>query len=147
IQQILCRLGHRNTLWEQVGFDNKLHTRGGKYLFFCFSDAQMHREMEEMNTKFHKNKSKIIINKGYQAHIQTFSPGGTIMFHRSDISDDSDSNFVGLIHKYCPNVIKEMAQKEKFDTSPKFSQDAYIYKSDLLPDWIKAMRDASLASL
>lgn len=137
LQEILCSLGHPQSDWKNV----VLAPRKLPYsIFFNLSDPKMQREM-----------SAIVAKKSFKESVGIGDRGLLIGGREMGLGMGFNKNFQArtfeeLIRKECPQIIKEISQRDKnFSGLSKWSQDAEIYASDLLPDWVKAMRNTYLA--
>lgn len=145
LQQKLCRLGHPKMLWEKIGFyertlPDQLNQRN---LFLRFPDPKMQREIEVIRNSLN---SEIRINE-YCYHHNDLN--AHMYYSQSDYrSSHRSSKFVDAIYQSCPNILSEVYKDvPNIYSLPRYVQEAYIYTSKRLPEWIKAMRDASLVSL
>ena len=116
-----------------------------KDLFFTIFDGKKSQEMNTLIDWF-KNKyshHKCQLAEQFQYH--HFMPVGqstalTYVQHTKE-------TFADLLKKIDPDAIQEIKKQiPNFGALPKFKQDARIYASPLLPDWIKSLRDTHLLS-
>ncbi len=162
IQEKLCRLGHPNSLWQSaaVGLPS-VHDVAG-YPYLNFADAKMQREMISMYDMAPvSDKAPFIqinsytfehdfqgggFSTSYESPRQSYESIGSEFKFLKGHPTKKPRNFQEVIRNEYPQVIETMAKKEaKFHQLPRYSQDARIYASDDLPEWVKAMRDTLIA--
>lgn len=151
IQEMICRLGHPNSEWKHLylGFDKK------ENLFLRFHNAKMHREMNAIYNsregdfiRVDKDKNDIStkVEKGLLLPLKD-SIGLEFLYASFPGKSPKNKSFEELIQKEYPNLIQNIIEKDpEFRNLPRFAQEARIFTSADLPDWIKAIRDTHLAS-
>lgn len=161
LEHLLAAMGHPKSAETVFIIDNDIkyinHKVKANALFFSLPDA---KKQQEFNTILNEppgiqNKIKI----GLDLYGQDDASGEFLCIER-DTSDligfkfcfkdnkysSFKTNFADYVRRTYPTVIEKFMQADnRFASLPKYSQDARIYASEFLPDWIKAMRDTQLA--
>lgn len=135
LQQQLCHLGFPNTQWAE------LQVKQCPEIFKenkTFDNYQMQKDMQII-CESNKINSKAILPNLFCSDSREL----LIKFPR-DCEDKRIKYFEQIIREECKDVVKQVSHNEKtFAASSTAVQDSMIYSSDLLPDWIKALRDTS----
>jgi len=156
IQEFLCRSSHPNSLCEKIKIKLKdeITCKIKDDLFFNYTHDQMHHEMSELfpETKappFHPVRiAKYYISEPTEQGINLRFNFANLDGEHSDYIKKYNKNLCDLIRKEYPQIVNEISKKDNlFASLPTYSQDARLYVSPLLPNWIKSMRDTELASL
>ncbi len=118
--------------------------------FFVLPNEKMNRELAAMKERQRKNNQvqigSILSRSGPSTTHTSVGPSPfadtlSLNFHNGD----SITSLAGLIREAYPGTIALIAKDDpSFNKRPKFSQDAHIYTSSLLPPFIKSMRDTYL---
>ena len=162
IQHMLCRVGHSHSVWKNIDLEAyRTHLSQLSSVFFGLTDAKMHREMVAIQRSRPKEKlaHAFGLNKyscrpksrwGETTEEPSLKDKGVnleIKFYKSE-KPPKKTNFVDLVRTEYPEVINQiMAADSQYAKLPKYAQDARIYASEFLPNWIQAMRDTSLAGI
>lgn len=144
LQELLCRFGHPNTPWEKIALHNIFqHRREKEDLFLRFPQAAMHREMLAIyGRKSPENPIEMQSNRSPERSTEFV---GLCLPFSAETGASKVTTFEELIRQQLPEVITAIAKEvHNFQALPKFSQDAHIYASAMLPAWVKAMRDTQL---
>lgn len=136
IQNLLCRLA----------YGNDLPCTGGQEicnsdLFLQFPEVKIQREMKKILSEV-----PISFIKPFFITEDPTSPFLQRFFYESEINPENGISFEEFIKQKYPKIIEKLHQSDStFYNLPIASQNARIFISDLLPDWLKALRDAQIA--
>lgn len=140
LQQTLYLLGHPKSEKNKIYFFSDLPDND---LCFNFSSPKMQHEMAKIDSAMNKIRYDRDHVVEFPSPYKCLKEDGIGLYTNFS---ESKSPFVELIRKECPEAIEKISNKVKnFQRLPKFSQDAEIFASDMLPGWAKAMRDTYFA--
>ncbi|CRX37687.1 DUF3638 domain-containing protein [Estrella lausannensis] len=151
LQHLICRQGHPNSPWNEVEMPDPIVDKACK-----FPDKKMKQEMALIKKAADSHVTKYVNQGGKQvalnplrffdSRVVTGNPESTgVRFGMETESHKVDNPVEDIIRKQYPEVVASLQNSDpQFTSLPKKCQDARIFTSDNLPDWIKAMRDTSM---
>lgn len=150
LQQMLYRLTHSTSLTlfqinKKVPFFYTLKSDATvafpQWDFLQFSSSKMKKEIDIIfNTSDKKFEFLLCFSKVF------FPNGWPSLDLELSFNSNSVPLFATLIRKEFPDILKAISQKNcGFAQAPPLEQDAIIICSDLLPDWMKAIRHPFIA--
>ena len=111
-------------------------------LFLSFPQAKIHEDMQSLK------KYGGYGTAAHRASPEVEKMALNINFDDRFIKLYEERSVERIIRKEYPQVLEQMAKENpQFNDLPEYSQDAHIFASSHLPDWIKAVRTAELARM
>lgn len=139
IQEMICRIGMPQ--WKAL----ELIDEPMRSTFLLYSNGQMQNEIKRINFKA-RPKLRVAIDHyfgRYETTLSKYVAGLSFYFEESEVSKQ---NFQEIVRKVYPEIIAELIKsEERFNQLGKHAQDARIYTTDKLPEWLKAIRNTQIA--
>ncbi len=148
LQQTLCNhwLGDSSKTIKLCNLKNLLSDiTSTENLFLSFPQAKIHEDILTITSFLRLEK---LLNPIHEGEPQDHNPALKISFKKNNATALGPMSLEKFIRDEYPEVVEQIYQQiPHFKNLPVHSQDAYIFTSSLLPDWIKAMRGAEIAGM